>query len=92
MESASLPHTGGMARVAKAQGGETECQACHRDVTTDEVREASQSHASDSPVPGEYMDVRTVRPTKEPHLPRRAKDYPDRDRLSVRFEPFRAAY
>ena len=27
--------------------------ACHMDVTTDEVREASQSHVSDSPVPGE---------------------------------------
>jgi putative restriction endonuclease len=26
------------------------------------------------------------------HLPRRAKDYPDRDRLSLRFERFRAAY
>jgi len=26
------------------------------------------------------------------HLPRRARDYPDRDRLSLRFERFRAAY
>ena len=26
------------------------------------------------------------------HLPRRERDYPDRDRLSVRFERFRAAY
>jgi len=26
------------------------------------------------------------------HLPRRAKDYPDRDRLSLRFERFRSAY
>jgi len=26
------------------------------------------------------------------HLPRRVKDYPDRDRLSLRFERFRAAY
>jgi len=26
------------------------------------------------------------------HLPRRTKDYPDRDRLSLRFERFRAAY
>jgi putative restriction endonuclease len=26
------------------------------------------------------------------HLPRRAKDYPDRDRLSVRFGRLRAAY
>jgi len=26
------------------------------------------------------------------HMPRRAKDYPDRDRLSLRFERFRAAY
>ena len=26
------------------------------------------------------------------HLPRRAKDYPDRDRLSLRFERSRAAY
>jgi putative restriction endonuclease len=26
------------------------------------------------------------------HLPRRAKDHPDRDRLSLRFERFRAAY
>jgi hypothetical protein len=26
---------------------------CHTDVATDEVREASQSHAFDSPVPGE---------------------------------------
>ena len=26
------------------------------------------------------------------HLPRRAKGYPDRERLSVRFERFRAAY
>ena len=26
------------------------------------------------------------------HLPRRAKDYPDRDRLSLRFERFRVAY
>jgi putative restriction endonuclease len=26
------------------------------------------------------------------HLPRRAEDYPDRDRLSLRFERFRAAY
>jgi putative restriction endonuclease len=26
------------------------------------------------------------------NLPRRAKDYPDRDRLSLRFERFRAAY
>jgi len=25
------------------------------------------------------------------HLPRRAQDYPDRDRLSLRFERFRAA-
>jgi len=25
------------------------------------------------------------------HLPKRAKDYPDRDRLSLRFERFRAA-
>jgi hypothetical protein len=27
---------------------------CHTDVATDEVREASQSHAFDSPMPGEY--------------------------------------
>ena len=26
------------------------------------------------------------------HLPKRAKDYPDRDRLSLRFERFKAAY
>jgi hypothetical protein len=26
------------------------------------------------------------------HLPRRTKDYPHRDRLSLRFERFRAAY
>jgi putative restriction endonuclease len=26
------------------------------------------------------------------HLPRRPKDYPDRERLSLRFERFRAAY
>jgi len=26
------------------------------------------------------------------HLPKRQKDYPDRDRLSLRFERFRAAY
>jgi putative restriction endonuclease len=26
------------------------------------------------------------------HMPPRAKDYPDRDRLSLRFERFRAAY
>jgi len=26
------------------------------------------------------------------HLPKRPKDYPDRERLSVRFERFRAAY
>jgi putative restriction endonuclease len=26
------------------------------------------------------------------HLPQREKDYPDRDRLSLRFERFRAAY
>jgi putative restriction endonuclease len=26
------------------------------------------------------------------HLPRREKDYPDRERLSLRFERFRAAY
>jgi Circularly permutated YpsA SLOG family len=35
---------------------------CHREVATDEVREVSQSHASDSPVPGEDLDVRTARP------------------------------
>jgi putative restriction endonuclease len=52
------------------------------------------------------MDVRTARPTKKPpmleglkklegvnlHLPPRAKDYPNRERLSLRFERFRAAY
>jgi putative restriction endonuclease len=26
------------------------------------------------------------------HLPKRPKDYPDRDRLSLRFERFKAAY
>jgi hypothetical protein len=30
---------------------------CHMEVATDEVREATQSHASESPVPGEHTDV-----------------------------------
>jgi hypothetical protein len=30
---------------------------CHMDVATAEVREATQSHVSESPVPGEHTDV-----------------------------------
>src|ERR1700689_3300671 len=40
-----------------------------------QVREASQSRASDSPVPGEDMDVRTARPVGE--------NYRQRTRLNV---------
>jgi hypothetical protein len=29
------------------------------------IRQASQSHAFDSPVPGEYKEVRTARPDEE---------------------------
>jgi hypothetical protein len=41
----------------------------HRMWRRTQVREASRSRASDSPVPGEYMDVRTARPDKQPHAP-----------------------
>jgi hypothetical protein len=39
-------------------------QACHREVGTDGVRKASRSHAFDSPMRGEYKEVRRARPTK----------------------------
>ena len=38
---------------------------CHRKWQRTRVREASQSHAFDSPVSSEYMDVRTARPDEE---------------------------
>ena len=73
-------------------------------MATDGVREASQSHASDSPMPGECKSTNGPANEELPmmeglkklrgvsvHLPKRAKDYPDRDRLSLRFERFRAA-
>jgi hypothetical protein len=68
-------------------------------------REASRSHASNSPVPGECRSTNSPADGERPmleglkklqgvsvHLPRRAKDYSDRDRLSLRFERFRAAH
>jgi hypothetical protein len=38
---------------------------CHMDVATAGGREGSQSHASDSPVPGEHRDVRIARLNEE---------------------------
>lgn len=38
---------------------------CHKEVATDEIREASRARAPNSPMPGEYMDVRTARPDEE---------------------------
>lgn len=46
-----LAARGGMARVAKEQDADDNC---HMEVATDEVREATQSHAFESPVPGEH--------------------------------------
>ena len=42
---------------------------CHTEAATDGAREASQSRASDSPVPGEHRDVRTARPDEEHRSP-----------------------
>ena len=53
----------------KCHPGESYCfdqfAACHMEVATDEVREASRSRASDSPSPGEDGDVRTAWPDEE---------------------------
>jgi len=45
-------------------------KACHMDMATDAVREASRSHASDSPMPGEG---------REPELPGQTKNTPPAD-------------
>jgi hypothetical protein len=49
-----LAGRGSMARAAKAHGADNNC---HMEVATDKVREATQSHASVSPVPGEHTDA-----------------------------------
>jgi hypothetical protein len=46
--------------------GDRDCATnCHKEVATDEVREASRARAPDSPMPGEYIDARTARPDEE---------------------------
>jgi hypothetical protein len=50
-----------------------------------QVREASRSRASDSPVPGEGMDVRTARPVGEQYRQRTRQNVIDSDGTAILF-------
>jgi len=57
-----------------------------QEVATDGVRKASRSHAFDSPVPGEHMDVERPGQTENITVPRTGSAYCDlfHDRLDAR--------